>query len=81
MTTKQKIALSCLTLILTSCLILSVLSIFIAGLMLAQTSEPKTPSPLSSIIQFNHPFLLCCPLITEGSEQDVSLAYTLNKPS
>lgn len=75
MTTKQKIALSCLTLLLTSCLILSVLSIFIAGFMLAQTSVPKTPSPLSSIIQFNQPFLLCCPLITEGGAQDMSPGY------
>ena len=72
MTTKQKIALSCLTLLLTSCLILSVISILIAGFMLAQTSEPKTPFPLSTIIHFNQPFLLCCPLITESSAQDMS---------
>ncbi len=43
MTTRQKFALSCITLVLVSCLILSVLSMVIAGAFLLLRSQVEYP--------------------------------------
>lgn len=48
MTTRQKFALSCITLVLVSCLILSLLSMVIAGAFLLLRSQVEFPVHFSS---------------------------------